>query len=243
MAQAAIPARLVGTRASTRTTDSVRWRWAGGLGIAHVIVLFGAFSIEGVGTSAEQGTSPAKVADVYGGLGVGRVFLASYVEAMAFVILVPALVLMSRLFARRSETGRVAAQTFLALGIAYVASTLAIGFPPLTAAVSAAHRGIDAGTISTVNDLRDYGYILQVALSLAFVLALGVAALAERSLMRWAGWGGVVVGALGVVATPFAQNAIGMVWMVWWVGLCVLCLRGGPRVSKAAPADSTPTNR
>ncbi len=241
MAQVAIPAPSASTQAASRTVDSVSWRWAGGLGIAHVVVLLGALGIEGVG-SVEHGSTPAKVVDVYGGLSTGRVFLASYAEAMAFLLLIPALVLMSRLFARRSDTGHVAAQCFLALGIAYVASTLAIGFPPMTAAVYAAHHRIDAGTISTLNDLRNYGFVLQVALSLGFVLALGVAALAEGILVRWVGWGGVGVGAIGVVATPFMTNAVSLVWMLWWVGLCVLCLRGGPRPSQATPVEPAPVN-
>jgi hypothetical protein len=237
MAQTATPAPLADSQSRTHDADPVLWRWAGGFGIAHVVVLFSAFSLEGV-SAVQHGTSASKVAEVYGGLGVDRVFLASYAEAMAFVVLVPALVLLARLFARRTDGGRVAAQSFLALGIAYVASTLAIGFPPLTTAVYAAHHGIDASTIATVNDLRNYGYVLQVALSLAFALALGIAALAERSLPKWVGWGGVVVGAVGLVATPFAHNATGLVWMVWWVGLCLLCLRGGPQANAA-----TTTNR
>jgi hypothetical protein len=229
MAQAAIPAPLVGGRASTRTADSVRWRWAGGFGIAYIIVVLGAFAVEGVGATVEHGTSPAKVAAVYGGLGTERVFLSSYLEAVAFIILVPALVMFARLFGRRTETSRVAAQTFLGLGIAYAASTLAIGFPPLTTAIYAAHHGIDPGTIATVNDLRNYGFVLQVALSMALVLALGVAALVERTMTKWVGIGGVVVGLLGVVLTPFAHNVMGSVQMVWWIGLCVLCLKGGPK--------------
>jgi len=234
MAQTATPS-LTDEHPSTRTPDRVLWRWAGGFGLAHIVVLLGAFSLEGV-SSVQHGTSAAKVADTYGGLGIDRVFYASYVEAMAFVVLVPALVLLARLFSRRTEVGRTAAQAFLVLGTAYVASTLAIGFPPLTASVYAAHQGIDAGTIATINDLRNYGFLLQVALSMAFTLALGAAALAERSLTKWAGWGGVAVGAIGVVVTPFANNAGSMAWMVWWVGLCVLCLRGGP--SDPAPSAS-----
>ena len=151
-----------------------------------------------------------------------------YVEAMSFLVLTPALVLIAALFGRRTEVGRVASQTFLALGIAFVGSTLAVGFAPGAAAVYAAHHGVDVGSIAMMNDLRNYGFVLQVALLAGMTLALGVAALTDRIHTRWVGWGGVVVGSVGLVATPFVHNAVSMAWMIWWVGLSVLLLRGAP---------------
>ena len=206
--------------------DPRPWRWAGGLGLAHVVLMLGAFSAEGV-AAAEHGSSAGSVLRLYGSVSVGRVELASYVEALAFLPLLVALVLLGRLLGQRTETARVAAQTALLLGVAQIAATFAIGFPPLTTAVFAAHHGADATLVATVNDLRNYGFLLQVGLSAAFSLALGIAALAEGRLTRWVGWGGVVVGLGGLVVTPFAHNAVSMAWMVWWVGLSVACLRGG----------------
>jgi hypothetical protein len=212
--------------------DRQLWRWAGGLGLGHIVLLLAAFSTEGVAAVA-HGSAPNKVLSTYGDVSITRVELGSYVEAMAFVLLIPALVVFARLLGRRTDTGHVAAQTALGLGVAYVGATLAIGFPPLTASVYGAHHGVDAGSVSLVNDLRNYGFLLQVGLSVAFALALGIAARAEGLLVKWAGWGGIVVGVVGLVATPFADNATSMVWIVWWVGLCVLSLRGGPRTERA----------
>ena len=228
MAQAAIPAPLVGSRASTRTTDSARWRWAGGFGVAHVVVLLGAFALEGVGTESSSWAGTAKM---FAAHPFHRVFYASYVEAMAFVLLVPALVLLGRLLGRGTETGRVAGQTALGLGIAYVGATLAIGFPPLTTGVYAAQHGADSNVVASIDMLRNHGFVLQVALSLAFAIALGIAAVAGRTLTRWGGYVGVAVGAIGLVVTPFAQNLTSNLWIVWWVGVCILCLRGGPKDS------------
>lgn len=220
-----------GASTSPGTDDARTWRWAGGLALAHIVLLFAGFSQE---VASQKGDSPAEVQHAYGAANITRVFAGGYVEAMAFVVLVPALVLVARLFGRRTETGRIAAQSFLALGLVYVASTLAIGFPPGAAAMHAAHHGVAADTIATVNDLRNYGYVLQVAVVLAMTLALGVAALSERIHVRWVGWLGIVVGGVGLVLTPFAHNAIGMVQIVWWVGLGVLCLRGAPRRNETA---------
>lgn len=226
---ASLTTPLTGTREVS--ADARLWRWAGGLGLAHIVIMLAAFATEQV--TVEHGAAPSAVQHAYRAVSTTRVELGSYLEAMAFPLLVAALVLLARLLGRRTESGRVAAQTALALGVAYVASTFAIGFPPLSSAVYAAHHGVDASTLSTVNDLRNYGFVLQVGLSVAFTLALGVAALCEGVLTRWFGWVGIAVGAVGLVATPFVHNAVSMLWMIWWVGACLLCLRGGPRTAQS----------
>lgn len=208
------------SRAAAR---SVFARWAGGLSLAHVVVLFGAFALEDV--AVEHGTSPAKVAQAYGAAGLDRTLLSGYLEALSFFVLVAALVVIPRAFAARTELGRLAGQAFAGFGVAYVATTLAVGFPPGAAALYAAHHGVDPGTIATVNDVRNYGFVLQVALSLAMVLALGVLALAEQRYRLWVGWGGVVVGAAGLLVTPFAHNAMSAVETIWWVGMAIVLLR------------------
>lgn len=229
MAEDTIPATVAG--AHVATSDRTRWRLAGGLGIAHVVVMLAAFAVEGV-ASVEHGTEASSVLHTYASVSTTRVELASYVEAMAFLPLLAALVLLVRLLTR-TETGRTAGQLALGLGVAYVAATFAVGFPPLTAAVYAAHHGVDAATVAAVNDIRNYGFLLQVALSAALALALGVAAIAERTMRRWLGWGGVVLGVLGLLTTPFAPNAVSLVWLAWWVGVGVLCLKAGSGTNRA----------
>lgn len=227
MAQATIPAPLAG-RATTRSSSAAQWRWAGGFGLAHIVVMLGAFALEGVGTGSSTWAGTAKM---FAGHSFNQTYYASYVEAMAFVLLVPALVILARQLGRGTEAGRVAGQTALGLGIAYIGATIAIGFPPLTTSVYAAQHGADSNVVASIDQLRNFGFVLQVALSATVALALGVAALAGRRLTRWGGYCGVAAGAIGLVATPFAQNATTDLWMVWWIGLCVLCLKGGPKDS------------
>jgi hypothetical protein len=215
------------TSRSVQTRSDPRpWRWAGGLALAHVLVILAAFSQEGV--TLQHGSSAAKVQHDLADVSLTRLYAAGYVEALAFLVLVPAIVLLARLLGRRTELGGVAAQTFLGLGIAFVGSTLAIGFAPEAAAAYAAHHGADPGAIAMVNDLRNFGYVLQVAMLAGMTLALGIAALSDRVHTRWIGWGGVVLGSVGLVVTPFNHNAVSFVWMIWWVGLAVLLLRGAP---------------
>jgi len=208
------------TAPPTTTTRRV----AGGLALGHVVLLFAAFAFEGV-AAAQHGTSPTKLADLLGGAPLDRTLVAGYLESLSFFVLTPAIVLIAYLFSRRTTVGRFAAQSFTAFGVAFVASTLAVGFPAGAAALYAAHHGVDAGSIATVNDIRNYSFVLQVALNAAMALALGVAALAERVHTRWVGWGGIVVGVGGLIAVPFAQNTVSSAWMIWWVGMAVLLLR------------------
>ena len=128
--------------------------------------MMGGFALEGA-ASVEHGTPAAKVLHTYADLSMVKTFTGGYIESLSFIVLVPALVLVAHVFSRRTDLGRLASRTFLGLGVAYVASTLAVGFPPGAAALYAAQHGVDAGTIATVNDIRNYSFVLQVALSMA----------------------------------------------------------------------------
>jgi hypothetical protein len=202
------------------------WRIAGGLALTHILIMFAAITQEAL---VEHGDSAAKVRESYGGANLTRVFSAGYIEAMSFLVLTPAIVFAARALGRRTPISRWAGQTFLALGVAYVASTLAVGFAPGASAIYGSQHGADLTSVAMVNDIRNYAFILQIAISCAMAIALGVAALSEGVFTRWIGWGGVAFGAVGLVAIPFAPNAVSMAWVVWWVGLAVLFLRGGPR--------------
>jgi hypothetical protein len=203
------------------------WRAAGAFALAHLVLVLGAVALEGALTM--HGASPATVLDDYAGVSTARLVNATYVEALACLLLVPAVVLLVRALGRTTEIGRAAGTSALVLCAIATASALAIGFPPHMAASYAAHHDVDPTTLATIVDLRNYGYVLQVAVLAAMSIALGVAALVEKVMVRWVGWGGIAVGFVGLVATPFSHNGVNMLWMVWWVGVAVLCLRGAPR--------------
>jgi hypothetical protein len=221
------------------TRSPVLWRIAGGLALAHIVLMFAGFSQE---VLTEHSTSQADFVRILGGADLTRTYVGGYIEALAFLVLVPAVVLVARLLSRRTDVGRIAATTFLALGSAYVASTLAVGFPPGAAAMYGLQHGADARSAAMIMDVRNFGFVLQVAMSCAMALALGIAALAERIHVRWVGWGGLALGTVGLVATPFAHNVVSMAWVIWWVGLGVLFLRGSRQPRETAvpsPADAS----
>ena len=204
---------------------STLWRIGGALALAHVVLMLAAITQEAL---LEHGASVAEVEDVYGHANLTRVFSAGYVEAMSFLVLTVAIVVIARTMSGHTVVSRLSAQTFLALGIAYVASTLAVGFPPGAAALYGSQHGADAAAVLMVNDIRNYSFVLQIAISCAMTLALAVAALAARIHVRWIGWLGLAVGSVGLVATPFAHDAVSLAWLVWWLGMAVLFLRGAP---------------
>ncbi len=208
--------------APARTSTTTLWRVGGGLALAHVVMLFAAITQE---VMVGHDTSLATLQDKYGGADLTRVFTGGYIEATSFLVLAAAIVVIAHLFRRGPDGARLSADTFLALGVVFVAATLAVGFAPGAAAMYGAQHGADAHTVAVVNDIRNFGYQLQVMIQGGMAIALGLAAVLGRQVRRWAGWGGIAIGIATVLGTPFANNALGMLWYIWWVGLAVLMLR------------------
>lgn len=197
------------------------WRTAGIFTLSHVVLLFSALPLE---VLVEQTTSPDEVARRYGEAPLARVLAGGYIEAMSFLVLLVAVVAFVRALADRAPLG-VAAYAGQALAVVLVAATLAVGLPPAAAAIYGSQHGADIHAVLVVNDIRTYGYALQVAVEAAMVLAVSLAARTARVFRRWSVVG-VVLGAVGILAAPVAMNLVSMITIVWLVVLGVLCVRG-----------------
>src|SRR5690349_20873559 len=150
------------------THSPALWRVAGGLAIAHVVLLFAGFSQER-SFSLGDGTAAARHSLVGGSL--ARSMIGGYVESFAFVLLLPALAFLAHAVGTRTAVGRWAASTSLIAGVCYVAITLATGMPAGAAALYDAHRGGDVATAVMVTDVRTFAFFLSL-------LVLGLQALA-----------------------------------------------------------------
>ncbi len=208
----------------------VMWRVAGGLALAHVVLLFAGFSQE---KSLLFGASVADAKAAYVDSDMGRILAGGFVESLGFVVLVPAFIFLTRVIGRRTEIGRWASQTSLAAGLGYVIVTLATGMPPLGAALYAAQHGADLHAAIMVTYIRNFAFVLSLMLLALQAFALGIAAINDGRFSRWIGRGGVVIGVLllGGVAGGGLElyNYMSMLWFVWWIGVAVTLLRAPGR--------------
>lgn len=207
---------------------SALWRVAGGLAIAHVVVMMAGFSQE---KSTMLTDSNDVVRNTFAGAHGSVVLAGALVEASAFLLVLPVFTFLARALGRRSESGRWAAQTGLAAGVVYVAATLAIGFPPLAAALYGSQHGVtDGAVLALVVNLRNFGYYLTLLALAVQAMCVGISALSDSVMRRWAGFGGLGVGVV-IILSVATQGLVGMadvatlVWMIWWVGLGVSLIR------------------
>lgn len=205
------------------------WRLAGGFALAHVVLLVLGIALQD-SPLFQDGTAGIQRGYVEGD--VAGTITGGMIEGFGFVLLLPALVFLSRAVGRRTEAGRWATQTALAAGLGYVAVTMAVGLPAGAAALYGARHGLDVETAFAVNNIRIFGYFLSLFLLGAHAVGLALAARQDGVKSRWLGWGGLVTGGvlfLSVPAATIGQQDWGtLVWLIWWLGIAVFLFRHQP---------------
>jgi hypothetical protein len=202
------------------------WRAAGVLAIAHVVLVFAGFALQ---RSASLGGSLADYRRALTEGGLGRIMTGEYIEALAFLLLLPVLAFTALAIGRRSPLARWASQTSLLAGVTYVAVTLATAMAAGAAAHYAGRHGGDLHTLVVVNEVRLFAYYASLFVLAVQAIGLGVAARSDRFSPRWVGLGGIVVGVLLAVGVAGAgiglHDLASMLWMIWWVGVGVMMFR------------------
>lgn len=211
------------------THSPALWRVAGGLAIAHVVLLLAGASQQRF-TALGAGSDEVRHALVEGSL--SRSLVGGYVESFSFLVLLPVLVFLARAVGTATAVGRWAASTSLMAGVCYVAITLATGQPAGAAALYGGHHGGNLATAQMVNDIRNFAFFLSLLVLGLQALALGIAARSDRFSPRWTGLGGIVVGILLMVGVAGAglglHDYASMAWMVWWIGVGIALIRNAP---------------
>jgi hypothetical protein len=214
------------------------WRVFGILAIGHVVLMFGGLLLEGM--LPQLGSSKA---DAVKGLvdgGMTARFAGGYVEALSMIVFLVGALLLGRLLRGRTDISAWLASCTVATAAITAGSALIVGFPAGAAAIYGGHHGADLGTITTMNDLRNFAFFLAVAVQGVFAVCASAGILATRTLGPWLGWGGIAVGAVSLVsvagAGDGAHNFGNLALLAWWVVLGVAALRH--RVSSAAAAGS-----
>jgi hypothetical protein len=217
---------ITANQSPTSTLTRPLWRVAGGLALAHVVLMLVGVLTSGTPT-IHEGQEGIEHSYVEGSL--TRIFTGGYVETLAFVLLVPVLVFLARAFGRRTEAGAWASQTAAFAGLVYVAVVVAGGFAAGAAASWGAQHGLSLEQSLAINNIRNFAYYLSLAFLGAHAVGLGLAARADRLMPRWVGWGGLAIGTALLMAVPAATvglaDGVTVVWLVWWTGLAVLMLR------------------
>ena len=211
------------------THSPALWRVAGGLAVAHVVLLFAGFSQE---RSSSLGDSAAAARHALAEGSLARSMLGGYVESFSFVLLLPVLVFLAHAVGTRTAVGRWASSTSLMAGVCYVAISLATGMPAGAAALYGGHHGGDLATAVMVTDIRNFAFYLSLLVLGLQALALGIAARSEGFSPRWTGIGGVVVGILlmaGVAGAGLGlHDFASLIWTVWWIGVGIALIRNAP---------------
>jgi hypothetical protein len=218
-----------------QTHSPALWRIAGGLAIAHVVLLLAGFSQERT-TSLGGSAADARHALIEGSL--TRSMVGGYVESLSIVVLLPALAFLAHAVGTRTAVGRWAASTSFVAGATYVAISLATGMPAGAAALYDGHHGGDLATARMVTDVRNFAFFLSLLVLGLQAIALGIAALSDRFSPRWTGIGGLVVGILLMAGVAGARLGLhdyaSMVWTVWWVGVAIALIRNAPHAAADA---------
>ncbi len=214
---------------AARTVASPRlWQVAGGLALAHVVLMLVGIALQSTPTLTE---GEEGIRSSYAEGDLTRILAGGYVEVVAFMLLLPVVVFLAQALGQTTAVGRWASASAGAFGIGYVALTIGSGFAPGAAALWGTHHGLDATTALAVNDIRNFAYLLGLAVLGAHALGVASAATADGWRRRSVGRGGFVVGVVLLASLPFAGSGLAdiasLVWIVWWVALAVGLLREG----------------
>lgn len=214
------------------------WQIAGAFAITHVVLIPIGLALQG-GPLLSDGRQG--IVDDYVNGDLTRSFTGGVLEAFGFLLMIPALVFLARVFGRRTEAGRWAAQTGLMCGLGYVAVTFAVGFPAGAAAMYGAQHGLDVDAAFALNNVRIFGFFLSLLLIGGSTLGIALSALADGVHTRWIGGFGILTGLVLLASTPLAgigqQDWGGLVHIIWFLGLGILLLRHRePAVAETDPA-------
>lgn len=216
------------------------WRIAGGLAIAHVVLMLGGFAFE---QSPLLGASSSSVVAAYVHSSMSTIYAGGYVEYLSCLVFLVLAVLLGRLLRGRDELSGWLAGCIGAAAVIYLAVSIAAGFAAGAAALYNGHHGAPVTTLTTVNDVRNFAFFLSVGVLGVFTLAVAAAGRATRLLPAWLVWTGYVVGAGLIAAVPGARVGLvddaTLVWLVWFLALAVLCLRGPRPAVAGVPEPAT----
>jgi hypothetical protein len=199
------------------------------LGIAAITLIVAGFALVAAAESTLR--APADVvADFYTGAPLIRMLAGGLLQSAGFVLLLPFVATLTDRLQGNGATGRLLSGTARSAATVYVTLCLAPGLSAGGATLWLAHHGpVDAGVLQALNLLRIFSYFVALLPFAAFLVAVGISAVASRRLPRWAGWSAIAIGAPLAATVPVAAsnltNLLAMLGLLWIVPVAVHLLR------------------
>jgi hypothetical protein len=169
-----------------------------------------------------------------------KYFVGGYIEIIATLVFLAAGLVFARVLRGQSETNRWLASCIAGATAVLVAVTLATSYAAGAAALYGGHHGTSLATVTTINDIRNFGWAISTAVGGVVALAVSAAGHLSRRLPRWLSYVGYTVGAVLIGAMPLvkAGEPQGLLFFVWLIVLGIVALRRpGAEVDPAfAPA-------
>lgn len=221
--------------------DSTRrrlWISAGWLTIGYVVLTFVAVVFT---SEVTVGAKPSAVAKALVTSSMTKAFTGGYIELVAALVFLVTALLLARLLRGEGEVSGWLSSCMSGTAIAYVAVQIATGAAAGAAALYNGHHGAPLATVTTVNDIRNFGFSLSGGIAGVFVLVTSGAGQATRLLPRWLAYAGYVIGTVCIAAVPAVESGAPqtLLWFVWLAATGVVALRQAGRVTRLAPGTAT----
>jgi hypothetical protein len=204
-------------------------RIGGAIGIAHVAVVIAGFAIEfGDPVDVTLNAPKENLTKLFVDADPGPIFFGGHLELLGYLLLLPFAAALYRRLRAAESAGAFGAATSLLAVVAFVATTLSPGFAAGGAALwLGGHQG-DLASIEALNTLRNTTYVTSLAAYAAFFAAVGVSALAGRSLPKWLSVSALALAAWLAVGIAFFTDGqadlpamVGLLWSlaagIWMV--------------------------
>jgi len=221
---------------SSPTATTRMWRVAGALSIAYVVLSFAAVAFI---ATPEIGSTPKAIASGLMTSSMTKGFAGGYIEFIASLVLLAALLLFARLLRGATEMSAWLSSCLAAIAVTVTAVGIVAGGAAGGAALYDGHHGASVTTVATINDIRNFGFFLAVALDGVVALCIAGSVQVTRLLPRWVAYTGYVVGTVSVVSVVGARNGAhnfaNLLFFVWLVAMAVSSMRQGRRAVAVAP--------
>jgi hypothetical protein len=219
------------THPPMRATATRRlWLTVGWLLIGYVALTFAGVGFE---HTPMLGDKPSSTSAALVHTSMTKNFAGGYLEFLASLVFLVGALLLARLLRGDGVAGEWLSSCMAAAAVIAVAITVTAGLAAGAAAIYDGHHGASLQTVTTVNDIRNFAFILSGGLYGMFTLAVATAVWVTRRLPRWVSYTGFATGVVYVVAIPAARTGIinlaTLLGFVWLIAVGVAALRQARR--------------